>query len=250
MRNLAELIARDPGRPLLRINVDTHRIPFHHALPQSLQTKRKLKNLSGLGPSKRKLVQNVGSGKQRVRFTHAALICDDVSLQPRLLQILIGNETLFPAATLGALQDTLPPNTHLWRRRSVWVTKGLMQEILKEPCEALGAFTASRQAVLLLDTASAHICPQFLRAASRRGVMVQYIPAKLTWLLQPLDTCLRQVRTMHYSRILRSPRTGWRAAFGVGSQSTRDRPGQQKGFEGVCVGTCFRCELNLCARTS
>ena len=101
MRNLAELIARDPGRPLLRINVDTHRIPFHHALPQSLQTKRKLKNLSGLGPSKRKLVQNVGSGMQRVRFTHAALICDDVSLQPRLLQILIGIETLFPAATLG-----------------------------------------------------------------------------------------------------------------------------------------------------
>ena len=137
MRNLAELIARDPGRPLLRINVDTHRILFHHALPRSLQTKRKLKNLSGLGPSKRKLVQNVGSGKQRVRFTHAALICDDVSLQPRLLQILIGNETLFPAATLGALQATLPPNIHLWRRRSVWATKGFMQEILKELCTEL-----------------------------------------------------------------------------------------------------------------
>ena len=53
---------------------------------------------------------------------------------------------------------------------------------------ALGDLTASRQVALLLGTASVHICPQFLRAASRRGVMVQYIPAKLTRLLQPLDT--------------------------------------------------------------
>ena len=52
----------------------------------------------------------------------------------------------------------------------------------------LGALTATHQVVLLLDTASAHICPKFLRAASRKGIVVQYIPAKLTWLLQPLDT--------------------------------------------------------------
>ena len=62
-----------------------------------------------------------------------------------------------------------------------------MLEILKELCAALGALTATHQVVLLLDTASVHICPKFLRAASRKGIMVQYIPSKLTWLLQPLD---------------------------------------------------------------
>ena len=53
---------------------------------------------------------------------------------------------------------------------------------------ALGELTATHQVVLLLGTASVHVCPKFFRAASRKGIMVQYIPAKLTWLLQPLDT--------------------------------------------------------------
>ena len=142
----------------------------------------------GFQPRRRKLVQNVVLSKQRAGFTHVALICDDVSLQPRLPQILLGNERLFPAATIAALQGTLAPNIHLWRRKSGWVTKELMLEILKDLCAALGALTATHQVVLLLDTASVHICPKFLRAANRKGIMVQYIPAKLTWLLQPLDT--------------------------------------------------------------
>ena len=186
--NLAELVAREAGRPLLRINLDETRVPFHHSLPRGMQTKRKAKLPAGLTPRKRKVVQNVGLGKQRAGFTHVALICDDVSLQPRLPQILLGNESLFPAATVAALRGGLPPNIRLWRRKSGWVTKPLMQEILKELCTALGELLATHQVVLLLDTAGVHICPMFLRAASRRGVMVQYIPAKLAWLLQPLDT--------------------------------------------------------------
>ena len=85
------------------------------------------------------------------------------------------------------MRATLPPNIRLWRRKSGWVTKEMMREILKELCATLGELTTTHQVVLLLDTASVHICPLFLRAASRKGIMVQYIPAKLTWLLQPLD---------------------------------------------------------------
>ena len=187
--NLAELVAREAGKPLLRINLDETRVPFHHSLPRGMQTKRKATLPAGLKPRKRKVVQNVGLAKQRAGFTHVALICDNVSLQPRLPQILLGNESLFPAATVAALQDGLPQNIRLWRRTSGWATKALMREILKELCTALGEeLLASHQVVLLLDTAGVHICPMFLRAASRMGVMVQYIPAKLTWLLQPLDT--------------------------------------------------------------
>ena len=140
--NLAELTARKAGKPLLRINLDETRIPFHHTLPRGMRAKHQKTKLCGLLPRRRKLVQNVGLGKQRAGFTHVAMICDDVSLQPRLPQILIGNESLFPAATIGALQGTLPPNIHLWRRKSGWVTKGLMQEILKELGAALGVLTA------------------------------------------------------------------------------------------------------------
>ena len=186
--NVAELVAREAGRPLLRINLDETRVPFHHPLPRGMQTKQKAKLPAGLKPRRRKVVQNVGLRKQRAGFTHVALICDNVSLQPRLPQILLGNESLFPASTIPALQAGLPQNIHLWRRKSGWVTKPLMREILRELCAALGELLATHQVVLLLDTAGVHICPLFLRAASRKGIMVQYIPAKLTWLLQPLDT--------------------------------------------------------------
>ena len=134
------------------------------------------------------MVQNVGLAKQRAGFTFVALVCDDVSLQPRLPQFLLGNEAIFPASMVASMRETLPPNIRLWRRKSGWVTKPLMREILKELCVALGELTASHFVVLLLDTAGSHICPVFLRAASRRGIAVQFVPAKLTWLLQPLDT--------------------------------------------------------------
>ena len=141
--NLAELTARKAGKPLLRINLDETRIPFHHTLPQGMRAKHKKTKLCGLLPRRRKLVQNVGLGKQRSGFTHVAFICDDVSLQPRLPQILLGNERLFPAATMEAIRGTIPPSVCLWRRKSGWVTKAMMLEILKELCAALGALTAT-----------------------------------------------------------------------------------------------------------
>ena len=108
------------------------------------------------------------------------MICDHSSVQPRLPQILLGNEHIFPAATRSSLQPTLLPNIILWRRKSGWVTKVLMREILKKLCRALGELEAQRQVILLLDTAGAHICEHFLRAASRERIIVQYVPAKLT----------------------------------------------------------------------
>ena len=189
MWNFAELTAREAGRPIIRINLDETRIPLHHELPRGMQTKRKQnRGAPRLRPRRRKVVQNVGLAKQRAGFTLVTLICDDVSLQPRLPQFLLGNEAIFPAATVATLRETLPPNIRLWRRKSGWVTKPLMLEILKELCDALGELTATHFVVLLLDTAGVHICPWFLRSASRRGIAVQYVPAKLTWLLQPLDT--------------------------------------------------------------
>ena len=89
---------------------------------------------------------------------------------------------------MASLRETLPANIRLWRRKSGWVTKPIMVEILKELCHALGELTATHFVVLLLDTAGTHICPVFMRAASRRGIAVHFVPAKLTWLLQPLDT--------------------------------------------------------------
>ena len=187
--NFLELTAQDRGKPLLRINLDETRIGLHFSGPRGLQA-RAVSRAAAKAKAKRRrpVIQNVPLGKRRAGFTHVALICDDASLQPRLPQILLGNEAVFPVATLDALRPTLPPNVQLWRRKSGWVNKGLLREIVRELSAALGELTATRTVVLLLDTASMHICQYFINMAARHGICVQYIPAKMTWLLQPLDT--------------------------------------------------------------
>ena len=137
---------------------------------------------------RQRVVQDVSTKRRRGAFTHIAMICDDPSIQPRLPQILLGNERIFPKSMVERLSGELAANILLWRRKSGWVTKPLMREVLAQLLRSLGELTATHQVILLLDTAPVHICRKFLAAAARRGVVVQYVPAKLTWLLQPLDT--------------------------------------------------------------
>ena len=42
--------------------------------------------------------------------------------------------------------------------------------------------------ILLLDACSAHLGPKFLASCVRSKIWVVYVPARLTWLLQPADT--------------------------------------------------------------
>ena len=187
--NFAELTARHRGKPLLRINLDETRIGLHFSGPRGLQARAVNRRAPKAKAGRRRtVVQNVPLGKKRAGFTHVAMICDDTSLQPRLPQILLGNEAIFPVATLDAVRPTLPPNVRLWRRNSGWVTKDLLRDIIRELAIALGELTATHTVVLLLDTASMHICPRAIGMAARHGICMQYIPAKMTWLLQPLDT--------------------------------------------------------------
>ena len=102
-------------------------------------------------------------GKRRAGFTHVAMICDGTSLQPHLPQILLGNEAVFPAATLDTLRPALPANVRQWRLKSGWVTKDLLRDIVRELSAALGELTATRTVVLLLGTASMHFA-SFLSA--------------------------------------------------------------------------------------
>jgi len=52
----------------------------------------------------------------------------------------------------------------------------------------LQEFQSSRQLVLVLDVARCHMHKTISDLADRLGVRLLYVPAKLTWLLQPADT--------------------------------------------------------------
>ena len=181
--NLAELTVSGDKKPL-RVNLDETACRLHYEQRAGLV----FATGSRVTDQKERLVQDVSTKKRRGGFTHIAMICDDASIQPRLPQILLGNERIFPKSLCQRVRGKLAPNILLWRRKTGWVTKPLMREVLAQLLTSLGELTATHQVILLLDTAPVHICKRFLRQASMKGVIVQYVPAKLTWLLQPLDT--------------------------------------------------------------
>ena len=170
---------------MLRINLDETACRLHYDQKRGLAVCRQ-RALSRA--KKTEIVQDVSRGKLRGCFTLIAMICDDASLQPLLPQIFLGNEHIFQQRVLDDLRPSLAPNIHLWRRPSAWATRHTMVEVVQLLAEALGTTLAHRRVMLLLDACYIHMGTGFLRACSRRGILVHYVPAKLTWLLQPLDT--------------------------------------------------------------
>ena len=172
-------------RPILRINLDETSCKLHYDQKKGLAVTRQR---AGRRPKKTELVQDVSRQKLRGCFTHIAMICDDASLQPRLPQIFLGNEHIFAKRVVDATQPGLAKNILLWRRKSAWVNKRTMVEVVQALAAALGPELAARRVMFLLDSCSVHMGTGFLRACTARGILVHYVPAKLTWLLQPLDT--------------------------------------------------------------
>ena len=172
-------------KPVLRINLDETACRLHCDQRRGLAVCRQRALSRG---KKAEIVQDVSRGKLRGCFTLVALICDDPSLQPLLPQVLLGNEHIFQQRVVQQLRPTLAENIHVWRRSSAWANRHTMVEVVQLLSRALGSTLRSRRVMLLLDACYIHMGSGFLRACARRGILVQYVPAKLTWLLQPLDT--------------------------------------------------------------
>ena len=172
-------------RPTLRINLDETSCRLHYDQKRGLAVTRERRLSRG---RKAEIVQDVSRQKLRGCFTHIAMICDDASLQPRLPQIFIGNEHIFAQRIVDATQPDLAKNILLWRRKSAWVQQSTMVEVVRALAAALGPDLGGRRVMLLLDACRVHMGRGFLCACASRGILVHYVPAKLTWLLQPLDT--------------------------------------------------------------
>ena len=132
-------------------------------------------------------VAQVSRSELRGAVTHVAFATHDSAVQARLPQVIIGNTRKFTPGLLAAVMPQKPANVVLIRQKTAWNTTTLMLHII----EILGATMQNfpqYQAVLVLDTASCHTAPRVVRAASAQGIWFSFIPAKLTFLLQPLDT--------------------------------------------------------------
>jgi hypothetical protein len=145
-------------------------------------------------------VQRVPRGRRRSCMTHIAFICDRQDIQPLLPQVIVGNEATFPAAAFGVLQAACPANVRLVRQRSAWNNEMLCAIVVRILALALRPFMHEFQPILLLDAVRLHTARAVLAACSACGIWLVLVPAKATWLLQPLDTHAFQRYKEHLRR--------------------------------------------------
>ena len=134
------------------------------------------------------VTQSVTRAQTRTYFTHVAFICDQPRLQPLMPQFLIGNEHTFPARQMAALRASCPPNVVLIRQKSSWNNAVLCARIVRRLGVILTPFMAEHQPVLLLDACRVHLAQCVFDAAAAARIWVVVIAAKMTGVIQPLDT--------------------------------------------------------------
>ena len=135
-----------------------------------------------------RVVQRVPRGKRRCCLTHVALICDRSDLQPLMPQVVIGNEKTFKAGDIAASQAACPSNVLLVRQRSAWNNEMLCARVIRLLAAALLPHRHELQPVLLLNAVRLHTARLVVSACVAAGIWPVLVPARATWLLQPLGT--------------------------------------------------------------
>ena len=199
------------ARQPLMLNLDETAVAFFHGDQRGNLVAWKRARHDGPEP-----VQRVSRRQLRGCVTHVAIIADRSDVQAVLPQVILGNEAMLLARVVRSMAGTLPPNVHLRRAKSSWTNIPTMIWVIQEVARALAPWVATHQPILLLDCARQHLHPSLARAAGRAGIWLAYIPAGLTWLLQPCDTHV----FLRYKRHLRLGYARARAEAGDGQVTT------------------------------
>ena len=181
-------------------------------------------------------MQNVSRGKRRCCLTHVAFLCDRPDVQPLLPQVLIGNEATFLVGLLPTLNLERPPSVRLLRQKSAWNCGETCARIIRMLGATLAPYTDAVQPILLLDAVRIHTTPQVLAACNAMKIWPVLVPAKLTWLLQPLDTDA----FLPFKRRLRAAYQDACARSADGTLTTRQfLPCVYDAVNGVLSGRCW-----------
>ena len=171
------------GKRVLRINLDETSVCLFQGDAKGTVFFTRKRQRPREGPT-----QRVSRAKRRSCLTHVGVICDDTALQPLMPQYIIGNCSTFLARDWSDLEARAPPNVTLVRQKSAWVNTGLLVRIVRRVGLVLRPYASSCQAVLVMDACCVHFAEPVLKACRIWGLWPVFVPARLTWLLQPCDT--------------------------------------------------------------
>ena len=167
----------------LYINMDETSLCFNYGRRRGLLVSKR-----ALPPNRKYRKEQVKSGDLKAYVSLLGFFTHDTTIQAKLPQIFIGNTHRFTKKLLNKISSAVPKNFYLFREQSSWNNHNLMRKALSLLVRHLKDYQESHEFVLVLDVARCHVHSSIFSLASRLGVRLVFVPAKLTWLLQPADT--------------------------------------------------------------
>ena len=171
------------GKTLLLLNLDETPIPLTFTHSQG--------NVMRLDPARawlRAPRQQSDRAVQRSYFTHVGLICNDPAVQPLLPQVIFVGAKLMTNAAFATIQTELPGNVYVKKMKKGWNNAQEHCIIIRLLSLVLQPLLERYQPLLIFDAAPLHLADQVMAELATAGIWYLVIPARLTWLLQPLDT--------------------------------------------------------------
>lgn len=134
------------------------------------------------------LSEHVAKAKTRSYITYCAIIASNALISERLPQVLVASRKLMSRALEQYADIMLGARTHLWIRDSSWLNQEVFLEIMDLMLDALEPYHDFFDFILVFDASRIHLSHDIAQKLEAAAVRVVVVPAKLTWLLQPLDT--------------------------------------------------------------
>ena len=133
------------------------------------------------------LVDGLSSSVTKMKMSLTACIASDTHVQSMLPQNLQAKKKTFPQYLADLADAILPENVAIKVRDSIWTTQETFVEWLNELHASLFELQRSHYFILIVDASRIHINEEIARRCAAFGFLLIFIPAGLTWLLQPLD---------------------------------------------------------------
>jgi hypothetical protein len=124
---------------------------------------------------------------RRGNVTYCAFIASDMAVQSLLPQIVIGNKKKFTRKLLRTAWAEQPDFVQTWTAETGWINQTVMKRMISVLHNCLKDITDDYQIIFVVDVARCHIHKDIVNHACRHNMWMLYVPAKMTWLLQPLD---------------------------------------------------------------
>lgn len=172
------------GRTVLAINIDETYISFHQGLKRGCIGVEKYMLPDGARPP----AQRASRHELRMGLTHVGIICDTPEIQPLLPQVLIIPDNVLLKRDLVAAKSLMPGPIYILRRPTKWVTIEICCWILRMIQWTLREVRSRYHVVVLMDVLGQHMATEVMDLMSTLSFYAVFVPAKLTWLLQPCDT--------------------------------------------------------------